>query len=323
MRLPTSDRCTQRGFTLVELPVLSKCKRIAFTLVELLVVIAIIGVLVALLLPAVQAARAAARRTECTNHLKQLGLAIAGYQLAHKFFPPSSSDTLENSLSLDIDEDRETRHSWASAILPFMEARPLADRVVRNEHALAAANLPVAATIVPGLRCPEYTGAQFSSARRYANLAQQVAIGNYAALGGTTVGNLWGVDLQPEGVINPGGKVPPAEVTDGLSHTVLVVETREEVLAAWADGLTAAVSALPYDEANHPTYARTEIALNVSPYFDYFTDSAQFGPSSAHPGGAYHLFGDGSVQFINDGVDRVVYIALATRAGEETARHDD
>lgn len=305
MRLPTADRSARRGFTLV----------------ELLVVIAILGVLVALLLPAVQAARAAARRTECANHLKQLGLAITACQLTHKFFPPSSSDALENSLSLDIDENDETRHSWSSFILPFLESQALADRIDRKRHAFAAVNLPVAATILPDLRCPEYTGAQFSSARRYAALPRLVAIGNYAALGGTTVGNLWGVDLEPDGVIIPDGDVTPAEVTDGLSHTVLVVETREESLAVWADGLTAAVSALPYDAANHPTYSRPEIALNFSPYFDYFTDSAKFGPSSAHPGGAYHLFGDGSVQFVHDEIDRVAYSAQATRAGEEAARH--
>jgi prepilin-type N-terminal cleavage/methylation domain-containing protein len=294
-----------------------------FTLVELLVVIAIIGVLVALLLPAVQAARAAARRTSCSNHLKQIGLAIANFQLSEKFYPPSSSDSLANSLSLDVDADHETRHSWSSYILPYLEARPLADKINRKQHALVGGNLEIAATIVPDFRCPDYTGPEYSKARRYIGLTRECAIGNYAALGGSTVGHLWGVDLEPDGVLVPGGEVPPAEITDGLSHTVFVVETREEVLAAWADGLTAAVSALVYDDANHPTYAREESSLNFTPYFDYFMESSLYGPSSMHVGGVFHLFGDGSVRFVEDGIDAETYVALATRAGEEAARHEN
>ena len=297
--------------------------RRAFTLVELLVVIAIIGVLVGLLLPAVQAARAAARRTSCTNNLKQIGLAIANYQLTEKFFPPSSSDRLENSLSFDIDVNHETRHSWGSFILPFLESTAFADKINRSKHALTGTNLEVAATVVPDYRCPDYTGPEFSKALRYKGLARECAIGNYSALGGSDVGHLWGVDFDPDGVLVPGGGVPPAEITDGLSHTVFVVETREEVLAAWADGLTAAVSALAYDDANHPTYAREEAALNFTPYFDYFTDSSLYGPSSLHPGGAFHLFGDGSVRFLEDTVEPDVYVALATRAGEEAAHREN
>ena len=74
---------------------------------------------------------------------------------------------------------------------------------------------------------------------------------------------------------------------------------------------------------NHPTYAREEGALNFTPYFDYFTDSSLYGPSSMHPGGAFHLFGDGSVRFVEDDVEANVYVAMATRAGEEAANREN
>jgi prepilin-type N-terminal cleavage/methylation domain-containing protein len=298
------------------------CRRLAnratwgFTLVELLVVIAIIGVLVALLLPAVQAARESARRASCTNHLKQIGLAIANYQLVHKQFPPSSSDTLSNALDFSIDEPAETRHSWASFILPFIEMSDLEDTINRKAHALARVNLPAAGALVPMYRCPSYTGPQYSEAERYRALGANCAIGNYLALGGSTVGNLWGVDLLPDGVIIPAGEVTPKDVTDGLSHTVFIVESREESLAVWADGFTAATCALVFNAQRHPRYAEDIVSLNYAPYFNY-EPMVRFGPSSMHSGGAYHLFGDGSVQFINDDIAPDLYVALATREGGE------
>ena len=222
-----------------------------FTLVELLVVIAIIGVLVALLLPAVQAAREASRRTACSNNLKQIGLAIANYQLSNKLYPPSSSDSLKNALDFSIDDVGERRHSWASYILPHLEQMPLADSINRSIHALTGQNEKVAATVVPMYRCPTYTGPDFSEADRYDLLDKKSAIGNYLALGASTVGHLWGVELQPDGVIVPAGKVTPKDVTDGLSHTVFIAETREEMFAAWADGLTASTCALVYNASRY------------------------------------------------------------------------
>ena len=289
-----------------------------FTLVELLVVIAIIGVLVALLLPAVQAAREAARRSACTNNLKQIGLAIANYELVHKEFPPSSSDTLENALDFSIDLSGETRHSWGSFILPFIEDSAIEDRIDRAVHALAAKNEFAASRVIPVYRCPSYLGPAYSDGDRYDNLDEPCAIGNYMALGASTVGHLWGVDLLPDGTIVPGGGITPEDVADGLTHTVLIVETREEVYSVWADGFTAAASALVFHPSRHPEYARDQVALNFTPYFDY-KPRVTYGPSSMHTGAAYHLFGDGSVQFIRDDVTQALYVAMATRDGGDVA----
>jgi hypothetical protein len=280
------------------------------------------GLLVALLLPAVQAAREAARRASCTNNLKQIGLAIANYQLTQKLYPPSSSDTLDNALDFTFDDRTETRHSWASYILPYIEMSDVADKIDRKRHALSFNNLPAAAIVMPMYRCPSYMGPQHSEADRYRTLAIKCAIGNYLALGGSTVGNLWGVDLMPDGVIIPGGEITPKDITDGLSHTVFIAESREESLAAWADGFTAATCALVFNEQRHPRYAENIASLNFAPYFDY-KPRVTFGPSSMHIGGAFHLFGDGSVRFVKDDVTPQQYVAMTTREGEESSSDGD
>src|SRR4051794_38093148 len=129
-----------------------------FTLVELLVVIAIIGVLVALLLPAVQQAREAARRSSCQNNMKQVGLAIAQYELSKKVFPPSGTDEI-----LNWDDGRsDLNHSWASLIMPYVEESALQDKINYKISALETVNQPAAGTIVSIYRCPSYSGQSFA-----------------------------------------------------------------------------------------------------------------------------------------------------------------
>src|SRR6476620_2292042 len=161
--------------------------RRAFTLVELLVVIAIIGVLVALLLPAVQQAREAARRSSCQNNMKQIGLAIAQYELSKKVFPPSNTD----EVFVWDDGKSALNHSWASVIMPYVEESALQDRINFKISALENANQPAAGTIVPTYRCPSYTGPSITEDSHYPS--GKYAIGNYVALGATDVDHIYAV----------------------------------------------------------------------------------------------------------------------------------
>jgi prepilin-type N-terminal cleavage/methylation domain-containing protein len=280
----------------------------AFTLVELLVVIAIIGVLVGLLLPAIQASREAARRASCTNSLRQIGLAIAGYQVARTVYPASNTDELNN---FDV-IGAIPNHSWASVILPYVEQRQLEATIDYKHSAMHADNQIAAGQVVPLYRCPSYTGAEFSDDPHYPE--GKYAIGNYVALGATDIGHIWLPTLEPEGVIFPQSATRPADVTDGLSHTALIAESREERMRVWIDGRTAANTALAH-ESDDGVVARA--SLNVTPYYDDGDIVCAYGPSSTHPGGAYHLLGDGSVQFYRDEIAPVIYSALVTRAGNE------
>jgi prepilin-type N-terminal cleavage/methylation domain-containing protein len=295
--------------------------RVGFTLVELLVVIAIIGLLVALLMPAIQASRSAARKTSCTNNLKQIGLAVANYQSVKQLFPPSSINDLSDVWTYHELEPTRPMHSWATLILGYSEQAPLAEQMDLKVHALINPNLLAGETRVPIYRCPEYQGVESVLPRRSTGVPRQCAIGNYAAMGASTIGRMWGNELDPDGAIIPGGEIGPRDITDGLSHTVFIVERRDELAASiWIDGMTAAVTALPFGY-EHPDLALVDqIALNYRPYYIEYLNSpryALYGPSSMHPGGAYHLFGDGSVHFIKDEIQPTAYVAISTRADNE------
>src|SRR5688572_20233913 len=132
-RIPRIKSTDRTGFTLVELPAVSKCKRSAFTLVELLVVIAIIGILVALLLPAIQAAREAARRSQCTNNMKQLGLGVLNYESSKKELPPPGQCDSTGGASTTY-----IIHSTATLILPYIEQTVVYDLFDHKSDPIAA-----------------------------------------------------------------------------------------------------------------------------------------------------------------------------------------
>lgn len=282
-------------------------RRNAFTLVELLVVIAIIGLLVALLLPAVQSARSSARRTSCVNNLKQIGLGITLYQETNEVYPPSNSEELQAEPQLRF------YHSWASYILPNLEQGALFDAIDFSQHIAVPTNLAAGATVVPIYRCPAYSGPSHV-AHRFDSLDRDFAIGNYVAFSATDVDHIWGERGGPEGVVAPGSRVRPADVTDGLTRTVLVVESREEKNRIWMDGVFGGYTATAYNRGS----LRRVASLNYTPYYvenEGGRYNTLWGPSSEHQGGVYHLYGDGSVQLLSDDIGVYVYKSLCTRAG--------
>jgi prepilin-type N-terminal cleavage/methylation domain-containing protein/prepilin-type processing-associated H-X9-DG protein len=197
-----------------------------FTLVELLVVIAVIGVLIAMLLPAVQQAREAARRMQCANNIKQLALAAHGYVDVHRMLPPSGmvGNTTRTYGSIEypvFDQQSGKMFSWAVLLLPFVEEDNLYSQFDQTKTALTQPNEPQQQS-VPVYLCPSdaargryYSDPTFTLGKRFAK-------GNYAAYASP-----FHTDLQllyPGALISTGQKL--ARVSDGLSTTIIFSEVR-------------------------------------------------------------------------------------------------
>ena len=305
-------------------------RRRAFTLIELLVVIAIIAVLIALLLPAVQQAREAARRTQCKNNMKQLGLALHNYESSTTVFPPSTTSPVGKGVwnypGTGPTDPNIHLHSFASLILPYLDASNVYNNLNYNVSALDPANRTIASTKIPGYLCPSFAGLQYSDDTHYTGSpinSTTMSIRNYVAMGAKTVLGLSGA-IPAEGIIYPRSKTGFRDITDGSSNTIFLAETREQGASVWIDGSSAAVAARWFNVANPPTYGGTSSSINYKPYFQgaaiYGPTGAinqTYGPSSQHTGGAHHLMADGAVRFISENVDINTYEALVSRSGGE------
>jgi Protein of unknown function (DUF1559) len=210
-------------------------------------------------------------------------------------------------------------------LLPFLEQRDLENQVNYNVSALAQQNQNAASQVVAVYRCPSYSGPAYSQSPLYETVSPQLAIRNYVALGATSIGNLW---HDPDGVFYSSSSTRYTDIKDGTSMTIFVAETREPNYAVWIDGTTASLASHPYDEDTPPNYAFPQLALNYSPYFYSVIAGGnlvdcQYGPSSMHPAGILHLFGDGSVRVITPQIRVQVYDALVTISGSELIEQND
>ncbi|MGP0063899.1 MAG: DUF1559 domain-containing protein [Isosphaeraceae bacterium] len=219
-----------------------------FTLIELLVVIAIIGVLIALLLPAVQSARESARRTQCLNNLKQLGLAVQAYLTQTNILP---AQTTENTSVIKGTSDVQWWTSWTASLLPHIEQQPLYNTLNFNlpmlEMAapLSGANTTVGLITIRTLLCPseslQRTPSFAYSSSGTAGYTGQFAVSNYAGnYGGPAMIKSCSGTIVPNKVQNnlvfnliaKAGETPPATggplriqtITDGASTTALLSE---------------------------------------------------------------------------------------------------
>jgi prepilin-type N-terminal cleavage/methylation domain-containing protein len=295
-----------------------------FTLVELIVVISVITVLVGLLMPAVQQAREAARRSTCRNNLKQIGLALCDYENVNRVLPPSCTGDMAYGVWYP-DPALFRLQSWTSMLLPFLEQKSLWNEIDFSLSALDPRNLDAATHILPVFRCPTFSGPDYSQSPLYTRLSDHYALRNYVALGATTIGKLW---HKPNGVFYASSSTRITDIKDGISMTIFVAETRETNFAVWIDGTTASLAGHPYNEDAPPDYAFPQTALNYSPFFISTLGAGslvecQYGPSSMHPGGIHHLFGDGSVHFLSPEIRPTVYDALITTNGGEVVEKND
>ncbi|MGD9854028.1 MAG: DUF1559 domain-containing protein [Planctomycetaceae bacterium] len=287
-----------------------------FTLIELLVVIAIISILIALLLPAVQQAREAARRTQCRNHLKQIGLALHNYHDVYNTLPPGVVHKSGNQNVAALGS-----YGWGTFILPQLEQATMfnamqangvdLDSLLRNTANPDAQSLPF--KTLPFYRCPSDTAPDLNSRREWDVPYSQffngqpvhLATSNYVGV----CGSRWSTPEQwivrqrdPYGTFWGDSKVNFRDITDGLSNTLIVGERDWELgwAANWVGQRNYTGTGIWGMRQN---LAILDVKINDPVLQPNGNPAVTRGFSSQHAGGAHLLFGDGRVQFLSENID--------------------
>ncbi|MGB0655590.1 MAG: DUF1559 domain-containing protein [Pirellulales bacterium] len=301
-----------------------------FTLIELLVVIAIIGVLVGLLLPAVQQAREAARRMTCVNNLKQTGLAMHSYYDSNRQLPSGYISPGTSAADPSASETAKG-YAWGFVLLPYMEQSSLFDSIDQTGEAVGTSNEAKAAEAnLGGYRCPTDTAPVSFSVNNGSGTVDLPTSNYVAVLGWNNVTTEAG---QGNGVFFRNSDIQFRDIRDGLSTTICVGE-RKHIHDFFDQG--------PYP-ANSTWYAAVpgvlrDAGMTMMPMMKEGPGSLVLGHvgqsgmmsgktpnhtnhivhfSSSHFGGVAFLLCDGSTHIIRDNIDYQLFKAIGTRAGGE------
>ncbi len=310
--------------------------RTGFTLVELLVVIAIIGILIALLLPAVQMAREAARRTQCKNNLKQVGLALHAFLSANGTFPPGEKLTCTNCPDV----------AWSALILPYMEGGNVLGQTDLTKDLRIAQNRTAVSTVIPTYLCPSTAllerwrndngqlSDEIHADGKWTNgIGEEMGCIDYGGITGPyhAITNPYtlityplncGVlcEIQPPQFPNA-QYVSPQMIVDGMTYTMIVGESvghsafydtstspAKLVLAGtWASGDNLGNVRSLY--GNNPQKVINSPTINSETANDWQYKQMR----SDHIGGCHVLMCDGSAQFLRADIDLFIILGLATR----------
>jgi prepilin-type N-terminal cleavage/methylation domain-containing protein/prepilin-type processing-associated H-X9-DG protein len=321
-RIPAAERVGRRRIDR---------RLLGFTLVEILVVIAVIGVLLALLIPAVQAARESSRRAACQNNLKQLGVALTNYETTMKRWPPGKK------WSGPTNDPNSFAMAWSSFLLNYLEERVISDAINYKLPFTDPVNLPLTSKAVPvylcpstsdvedhrtpdghlfdlggipgeGLGCTDYLGISGPAKDSKHPVTKQI----YGRQRGVLIGTK-GLPLADELIEPP--PITSAKITDGLAHTICITECTgrgvsiksgkiDSLHGAWASG-------------NNVSHIDGGVNDSKTPKVWYAEQI-----HADHPGGANVLKCDGSVDFLQKDVDKTTVRSMASRDGGETISED-
>ncbi len=310
-----------------------------FTLVELLVVIAIIGTLVGLLLPAVQSAREAARRSSCTNNLKQIALAMHNYESTFGKIVPGVQRTDGTRQS----GWRSSHWGWAAFLLPFLEETAIHEQlgvgslndesnflynVIKNGSKQPLLKSPVSSYLCPSSSAPNINdgclegGVNVRELQDNGSAALTAATSSYVGAEGYRYNARWNHTYGRRGalvLVGQYGNVdyPPlqlASITDGLSKTIFFGERAWQLKANNGNQVIAGAAVWPgirmaeeiYNSNLNFSNVLAVAAVKINEADGSTTDDSRRSFSSQHPGGAMFAMGDGSVTFLSETIEHVI-----------------